>query len=309
MTFKQAESCTRSIDVQTTARHDGALPERRFPDFLGIGAQKAGTTWLFNNLKRHPRIWMPPVKELHYFNDVYVPSERKWTKSARAKHGSLALRRYLARVAPENWDYAYIGCVADIVAREPSDDWYGRIFALAGRTARCGEITPRYAVLPPEGIAHVRALMPDAKIIFLVRDPIERCWSHIRMNIDSRASEAQDSGKLAAMARSPGMSAHANYPKIIECWTSCYPSDRFLTIPFDDISENPAHVLRQTCAFLDLDFEAGRFKQMNEPVHVGRKQDIPPEIYRELKENLRPIYDEILQMFPKVGRTWFARHY
>ena len=41
------------------------------PDFLGIGAQKAGSTWLHTNLKAHPGIWLPPVKEIHYFNHSY----------------------------------------------------------------------------------------------------------------------------------------------------------------------------------------------------------------------------------------------
>ena len=40
-----------------------------YPDFIGIGAQKAGTTWLSHNLQRHPEIWMPGIKELHYFNE------------------------------------------------------------------------------------------------------------------------------------------------------------------------------------------------------------------------------------------------
>ena len=40
----------------------------RLPDFLGIGAQKSGTTWLHHNLSQHPGVWMPPVKELHYFD-------------------------------------------------------------------------------------------------------------------------------------------------------------------------------------------------------------------------------------------------
>jgi hypothetical protein len=40
-----------------------------YPDFLGIGAQKAGTTWLGRNLEAHPEVWMPRVKEVHYFDE------------------------------------------------------------------------------------------------------------------------------------------------------------------------------------------------------------------------------------------------
>ncbi|AHY45759.1 Hypothetical Protein RradSPS_0476 [Rubrobacter radiotolerans] len=39
-----------------------------YPHFIGIGAQKAGTTWLDRNLECHPGIWMPPRKEIHYFD-------------------------------------------------------------------------------------------------------------------------------------------------------------------------------------------------------------------------------------------------
>ncbi|MFL5992247.1 MAG: hypothetical protein ACJ73W_09685, partial [Rubrobacteraceae bacterium] len=40
-----------------------------FPEYIGIGAQKAGTTWLHRNLQAHPGIWMPREKELHYFDE------------------------------------------------------------------------------------------------------------------------------------------------------------------------------------------------------------------------------------------------
>ena len=38
-----------------------------YPQFLCIGAQRSGTTWLYRNLSKHPAVWMPPHKELHYF--------------------------------------------------------------------------------------------------------------------------------------------------------------------------------------------------------------------------------------------------
>ena len=45
-----------------------AADDTRGPDFICIGAQKAGTRWLFDQLAFHPGFWMPPVKELHYLN-------------------------------------------------------------------------------------------------------------------------------------------------------------------------------------------------------------------------------------------------
>lgn len=42
------------------------------PDFICIGMQKAGTTWLAANLSKHPAVWVPPIKEIHYFDEVHV---------------------------------------------------------------------------------------------------------------------------------------------------------------------------------------------------------------------------------------------
>src|SRR5689334_15761196 len=51
-------------DTDQTAARTG-------PDFLCVGAQKAGTGWLYEQLRSHPDFWMPPVKELHYFDRAW----------------------------------------------------------------------------------------------------------------------------------------------------------------------------------------------------------------------------------------------
>ena len=45
------------------------------PDFVCIGAPKSGTTWLYRNLNTHPSIWIPAVKELHYFDALFPLAE------------------------------------------------------------------------------------------------------------------------------------------------------------------------------------------------------------------------------------------
>lgn len=105
--------------------------ERAMLSFMGIGAQKAGTTWLHANLARHPRIGFPGGKEVHYWN------------ARRA-------------VLPEQW--------------------YRDLFATGDGRVN-GDITPAYSTLEPEVVARIGALFPDLRILFLLRDPIERAWS------------------------------------------------------------------------------------------------------------------------------------
>jgi hypothetical protein len=277
----------------------------RFPDFLEIGAQKAGTTWLHENLRRHPAIWLPPVKELQYFNELYIPAHRAWTGKHRFSHGTRALHGYLDRTPRERWDYRFIGRTADIICSDISDEWYGSIFSLAPAATKCGEVTPEYSLLPPEGIEHVLRLSPEVKIILALRDPIERNWSHIRMIADDTAGGAD----LGRIARFPDLQARADYPAIIARWSEKVPADRMLITFMDDIASKPREVMSTLCGHLGIEYDEKFFPRLEEPIHVGKKLEIPADIYDLLKTQLRPIYERLHELFPERADDWMKRHY
>ena len=108
------------------------------PHFLGIGSIRCGTVWLWKQLQKHPDIWMPNTKELHFFNRNW---ERKIPQLPQDTERKL---RYSSHFA--------MGKI-----RNPQ--------------STIGEFTPAYAILPSEKIATVHAWVPNAKLIFLVRDP------------------------------------------------------------------------------------------------------------------------------------------
>ena len=286
--------------------HD-AQAETRFPDFICIGAQKAGTTWLDHNLRRHPGVWLPPIKEVQYFNELYIPKSKNWTVSYRREKGAISLRRYIQRTPAEEWDFRYIGRLADIVGSPISDDWYGRLFALAAPDQVCGEITPDYATLPDIGIRHVARLNPEVKIILLMRDPIERSWSHIRMMATKQRTN--DLAKLESMALNADMARRADYAAIIAAWTARVPQKRFLAAFMEDLVSAPSKVLMDLCAFLGVDYKPKFFKKSSTPVHAGKDMEMPPSVAAILKEKLRPAYDGIARLYPEIGAAWLSRHY
>ena len=281
--------------------------EYRFPDFIGIGAQKAGTTWLDNNLRRHPQLWLPPIKELQYFNDVHVPSNRKWTVEHRRRRGKQVLARYLETTPRENWNYPFIARVADIVEGAVSDDWYGRIFTLADPEQLCGEITPDYCTLPEKGIRHVLRLSPNVKIILSLRDPIARSWSHIRMLAKARAEVGLP--QMEQFARRADIVKRADYAAMISNWKKLVPDARILVILMDDIATQPVVVLDKVCVFLGILADRLRLEKSGRPIHVGEKEEIPSSIYAILRDKLKPTYDTLGAMYPEIGRTWSALHF
>jgi hypothetical protein len=263
-------------------------PGPRFPDFLCIGAQKAGTTWLDANLRRHPGIWMPWIKELQYFNDVHIPAHRAWTGRHRLAHGAKAAARV------QRWAAA-AGAGSDAVDRiqamwgEPvSDDWYGRIFAHARPDQLCGEVTPEYSLLPPEGIAHVRRLNPRMKIIFLMRDPVERCWSHLRMLAKGR----EDFDYLAA-ARNPEVLARADYPAIVRRWSDVFGRSNLHLVLFQHIETEPTSVLREVCRFLGLATADAVTKHSASVVFRGQERPIPVDVATILHERIAVMFGQL----------------
>jgi hypothetical protein len=279
----------------------------RYPDFICIGAQKAGTTWLDRNLRRHPRLWLPPVKELQYFSELYLPATRKWTTRHRVETATRILTRYIGKTPADEWDDAHISRLCDIASGFVSDEWYGRIFAGAADGKICGEITPDYSTIPEDGIRHIARLSPSVKIIFLMRDPIERSWSHIRMM--AKARRITDVGELEAMARSLEQFRRADYTSLIRNWTSIIPRERFHTAFADDIAEAPHQVLEALCGFLGIRYQARFFRRAEMPVHVGEAQPMPPSVESILKERLWPAYEGIAAQFPEKGAVWLGRHF
>jgi Sulfotransferase family len=286
---------------------DAQQAEYRYPDFLCVGAQKAGTSWLDRNLRRHPALWLPPMKELQYFNHIHMPSNRKWTTRQRRERGTQMLRNYTEKRSPEEWDLRRIARLADISAGPVSDDWYGRIFSLAEPKQLCGEVTPDYCTLPDEGIRHVLRLSPEVRIMLSLRDPIERSWSHIRMIAEARGMS--EAAEMETMAANIDQVRRADYPAMIANWRRFIPQDRLHILFMDDIASDPTSVLKSVCGFLGVKFREKKFAKSTNAIHVGKPREIPPRVLALLKTRLRPIYDRLGEIYPEIAARWAARHY
>lgn len=185
----------------------------RSPDFVGIGAQKAGTYWLRENLGRHPKVWMPAKAELHYFD-------------------------------PPLEGTGQLPCSAD-------DDWYRSLFAVAAESSLVGEITPRYGICGDAEIAHMHAVAPRAKLLFLIRNPVERFWSQCRMKYADGSLMQGDSAAMS-LFDSPNGRPRGEYSKTIVRYCRHFAPDQILLVFQDGIAREPERVLREIHSFLEL---------------------------------------------------------
>jgi hypothetical protein len=184
------------------------------PSFLIIGAEKAGTTWLHDVLRAHPGLFLPDVKEVHYFN--------RFDSNGRE--------------------------IDNFSRRGP--DWYRRHFAHAAPGIPTGEATPMY-LCDPEAPARIRQTLPDARFIVMLRDPVSRAWSHYRM---ARAKQQIDADLDALIdAADARFLGRGLYGQQLARWLGLFPRDRFLVLFFEEVMAHPEPALERIADWLGVE--------------------------------------------------------
>ena len=288
-------------------------PKGRYPDFVGIGAQKAGTTWLGHNLQLHPDVWMPRNRELHYFDDqINDPKNpisrlyrritgkghvhRRWRRQVRSR-----LRSHSNRLSGRDllWDLRYY-------AGAPGDGWYASLFE-PGRGKVKGEITPAYYTLRLDDVAHVHDLVPEAKIIFLMRNPIERAWSQFVMRLDR--SGKRDFGltrhnKLLRNVEREGSRSRTDYLQALENWATFYPEERIFVGFLEDIHFYPEELLGNVYRFLGVD-ASFRSQGVGERVHARSAGRMTSDAAVDLAGLYREELSRLSEHFGGYASFWF----
>ncbi len=186
-------------DVRNGEEHHCSTGEA-CPDFLCVGAQKAGTSWLYRQLEPHPDFWMPPVKELHYLDNLN------------------RTRRFHAPRRGDERDASFLEDMNNLGARFYLDlDSYGRLFCHKGPLLS-GDISPAYSTLTDEIIERVVNYFPNLKVIFLARDPVERAWSQLSMGVRLgmiSPFDATDAEEVIRNLLNPGVLIRSHPSKVV----------------------------------------------------------------------------------------------
>lgn len=250
-------------------------PARAVPDFVCIGAQKAGTTWLYSMLSQNPSLFLPPIKEIHFFDYIYIDGHRGWVAKAFKRRA-----KALAKTG-EFRQYARGLAALD----RSTDAWYTAVFAHPKARGRVtGEITPAYSLLPAAGVERARTVNPDLKVIFIIRDPVDRALSHLRMVAERRKWD----GIGAEVLERPGLMASVTrrsaYRRNIARWEAVFPREQILYLPYLRIRPEPKAVLREVEAFIGA--EPWAYADASGDVHKSAPTTIDPAVVAGLEARL-----------------------
>ena len=279
-----------------------------YPDFIGIGAQKAGTTWLYRNLRNHPGIWIPR-KEVHYFDHkIKETSSFSLRSKVFGKGEADKLWRnqvkYWTGVHLKNLSLPGLLWVYKFYARAPGDEWYASIFEpRKGRIA--GEITPNYSVLERDMIGHVHKLMPKAKIVFMMRNPIERAWSQALMYFDKVEKQPVEtvSVKQFQQFHSNHSSPLTDYLRTLENWGSFFPEEQIFVGFLEDVHFYPNRLLKRLYKFLGVETNTG-YKVIKRKIHSRDVETMPTRAAAHLAQTYLEDARRLEERFGGYASFW-----
>ncbi len=220
------------------------------PDFLIVGAPKAGSTALHDALAGHPQLYAAPIKEPKYFLTGGAPPDRATQRGPGDAHSA---REWVWRAAD-----------------------YERLFESAPEGAVRFESTPFYLWDRASHERIARTLGDEVKLIAVIRDPVDRAfsnWSHLRADgLEPepdflRACLAEPARVAAGWAPFWRYLELGRYGEQLQHLYQHVPAERVRVIRYRRLIDAPARTLDDLCVFLGV--EAGRVTQLPDS-NLGR---------------------------------------
>lgn len=238
------------------------------PDFIIIGAQRCGTSSLYNYLIQHPSIIPARKKEVHYF-DLQFQKGNEWYRS--------------------NFPTIF----------------YKRIIKLIRGNSLTCEASPYY-IFHPLAAGRIKQILPDVKLICILRDPVVRAYSHyckeVRMGRENLLFEEaiineskRLEGEIEAFYRDPyyhsdnyrwfSYLTRGHYEEQLKRWFKFFKKDQFFFMISEKLFKDPVSELKKITRFLGLPEYS--LKEYNKFGSSKKKTDV---ISKKVREKLAKYY-------------------
>ncbi|MBA2441529.1 MAG: sulfotransferase [Rubrobacter sp.] len=202
------------------------------PNFLILGAMKAGTTALYYYLEQHPQVYMSPVKEPNFF--AFEGEEMPSRLPGDPKGVSRA-------------------SISDL-------ETYRSLFSKATDERALGEASHSYLYVP-KAVERIRYHVPDAKMIAILRNPVERAYSHFLHSVRTGAERVTDFAEALREEESGARSGpdfkdyvgRGFYRAQLERYYGAFDGSQIQAYLYEDLNTSPLEMLRDIFQFLKVD--------------------------------------------------------
>lgn len=234
---------------------------RAYPNLSGktllicVGAAKCATSWLHDYLGSHAEVAVSPLKELHFFDS-------KFPELALGDLDGLALARLSFQLGQagetaENLRRRAIfqASVDNVQMIYDDNAYFGHFARICEPETRCFcDLTPSYSVIGAEGFAYMKRFCAsqdiEVKILFLMRDPVQRFWSQLRhLQQMNPVNDVATKWKNALTA--PALLARADYRAIITALDATFPAGSIKYLFYEALFQDDES-LDSLCRFIGI---------------------------------------------------------
>ncbi|MEO0342883.1 MAG: sulfotransferase [Pseudomonadota bacterium] len=272
-----------------------------------IGAQKSGTSSLYQFLRKHPKIELGPIKELHYFNSVETGFAAKRSRRMKVKAWDALLKGEEVRDGSNRLKTALAYRRLSKSFERPLDLEIYRDLTFRSNKAAIivGEITPNYATFGSKQFALMDQVHPDCRYVFTMRDPIARAWSGLRMSlrragVPSSIPLVDLEAAVLKMIKDQGRQflKRCNYRRTIESLDAVVPRSRSHFMFFEEFTGDQKNsTAKELLNFLEVGYDQDPTNVAHYP---GKLYPIPTAIEHKLFEITRPQYESLPDL---IGRA------
>ncbi len=312
--------------------------------FICIGAQKAGTTWLHAALSNYKDIGLPHIKELHYFDVKWLPKKfntyeirKLWTKQLKTISENIAdtvqnaIINNMKNIKSDETSKIFSNdflekyelsrrCdrvinLVNVLSIKNDKDYLTYMAKIGNNKSVVGEITPAYSMLPYEGFLNIKELLPKVKIIFIMRDPIDRFVSQMKFVNKQRKTKGNDDVDIKeeylSVLNDDKFLKRANYQDILYKLEQIFLKENILLLFYEDLlGDSCVSNMHSVETFLNLpkksdeEILSWKNKTYNETADLLNIDDEKQNI----AENLKGIYEYIFNRFDRVPQKWIDNY-
>ncbi|MEL6913273.1 MAG: sulfotransferase family protein [Pseudomonadota bacterium] len=285
---------------------------------IGIGATKAGTSWLYRTLADRADCALPAVKELHYWDTFSPPVRQRQLAVFQAQLARFEVMREEAETAGRRWQARNmdrrIADMAGLIAmldapRKGHLAYLAYIRDRGTRTRLVADICPAYGLLSKAKLKDMVALGRETRLLYLVRDPLARLWSAVRMQAERQLFEGQSVPqksnatlwRILHKGKETHITARGDYAATLARLAEAVPRDRYRVMVMEELMGDAGY--DALCDWLDLPRAPAPVERK---VHAGVEVEMREDLRDRALKELAPQYDAVAAHLGRVPAAWAA---
>ncbi|MEA1953753.1 MAG: sulfotransferase [Campylobacterota bacterium] len=262
----------------------------------GIGAQKAGTSFLADYLYQHPEFMMSPLKELHYFDVKFLPETCSGFETRFINSISRITQGFISnnKVSLER----LFALIKRIEASRENDYRIFFNYFVQNKHLAFGEITPSYSMLNKEHFAYIASIYPKHKFIFLLRNPADRFWSQINYDLESTHKNDNPLELIDKCFKKENYILRSNYERTIKELLSVVDKSNVCIEFYENIfSKKSEETIAKISEFIGINFYPELLNSKKKVNTTSYKASLTENYRLKIINNLQNTYKYIIEEY------------